>query len=89
MTEATPLVVIVSCSLIVMMPTHHQQQTPQLHAAPLNVLAINLVPFPNVMPVSHTSITNVASVKIALSNGPIVPCITLPLDLKWQKILMP
>ncbi len=39
------------------------------------------------MPVHHVSITNAVSVKIAWSNGPIVACITLPLDLKRQKTL--
>ncbi len=55
MTETTPLVVIESHSLIVMMPTHHQQQTQQLCTAQLNVLAIVFVPFPDMTLVCHKS----------------------------------
>ncbi len=89
MTEASPLVITASCSPLMMMPTHHQIQILHCLVVPLNILAIVLIPFLIVMPVRHASTTLVVSVKIALSSGLSVPCITLPLDLKLQRTLVP
>ncbi len=86
---ASPLVVIVFCSLLVMIPTPHQTQLWQILAAPQNILVIVLIPILDVTPVCHASTTHAGFVRIVLSNGPIVPCTTLPLVLKLQRTLMP
>ncbi len=50
---------------------------------------IVLIPILKVTPVRHASTTHVDFVRIALLNGPIVPCTTPPLVLKLQRTLMP
>ncbi len=72
-----------------MMPILHQPQILHHLAVPQNILVIVLVPSLVVMPVCHASTTHAVSVKIVLSSGSIVSCITLTWDLKLQKILMP
>ncbi len=70
------------------MLTHQQRWTPRLLAATLNDHAIDLAHFNIVMPFQHMSISNAVSARIALSNGLIVLCITLPLGHRLQWILM-
>ncbi len=67
----------------------HQPQLWQILAIPQNVLVIVLVPILNVTPVCHASTTHMGFVRIALLNGPLVPCTTPPLVLKLQKTLIP
>ncbi len=86
MTEASPLVVTLSHSPLVMMPTHHQIQILRHLVVLQNVI---LDPFLVMMPVCHASTTCVVSVKIKRSSGPSVPCITLPMDFKPQRTLIP
>ncbi len=89
MTKAKPLVAITSLSLTVMKPTRHQRWPPHLLTNTLNNHTIDLAQSHFVMPVRHISGINKVSARIALLNGLIVPCITLPLDHRLQRILMP
>ncbi len=89
LTEASLLVITVSCSPLVMMPTPHQIQILHCLVVLQNILGIILDPFLVVTPVCHASTSPAVSVKVALLSEMSIPCITQPLDLKLRRTLVP
>ncbi len=88
-TEASLLLAIASHSPIAITQTPLQLRLLQTLVTPMTSLGTALAPLCVMTPVCLMFATNAVFAKIAMMNGLTAQCITLPLDHKLQRILMP